>query len=182
MSVRAALRDATAPAHEEVDGIFSRFDLSRPGSYRRFLRAQASALLPVESALDQAGAGEVLDDWPSRRRARSLRDDLAALGAAPPASVDPPVFSGPPAVLGGLYVLEGSRFGGTLLSRSVPPGMPRAFLGARSYPLRWRKLLEEMERLLYRHDQVAAAVEAAVAVFACFAEAGRRELENGTSE
>jgi hypothetical protein len=34
-----------------------------------------------------------------------------------------------------------------------------------------------MESLLYRPDQIAAAVEAAVQVFACFATAGRSQPE-----
>jgi heme oxygenase len=178
--VRAALREATAAAHEEVDGIFSRFDLRRREPYRRFLRAQASALLPIETALDEAGAGAILGDWPARRRSEALREDLKALGAEPPAPTAAPAFATPEAVLGGIYVLEGARLGGALLSRALPDKAPQAFLGAAGDSLRWRKLLEDLEKLLYRHDQVAAAVSAAVDVFACFAAAGRRELESAS--
>ena len=51
MSAHAALRAATADAHERVDGLFSRFDISDPIGYRRFLTAQAVAYLPGEAAL-----------------------------------------------------------------------------------------------------------------------------------
>ena len=178
MSVRAALRAATAAAHDEVDFIFSRFDLGRTEDYRRFLIAQASALLPVEAALDGAGAAELVPDWPRRRRGPALCSDLSALAAEPPPQLKPPLFGTREAVLGGIYVLEGSRLGGALLSRSLPAGVPSAFLGSPPDSLRWRKLLEELESLLYRHDQVAEAAGAAIGVFACFAAAGRRQLEN----
>ena len=178
MSARAALRAATAGAHDEVDSIFSRFDLGRTEGYRRFLMAQASAVLPVEAALDRAGAAELVPDWTARRRADALRSDLSALSAEPPPPLLSPIFGSPEAVLGGVYVLEGSRLGGALLSRSLPAGVPSAFLGSPPDSPRWRKLLEDLERLLYRHDQVAKAAGAAINVFACFAIAGRRELEN----
>jgi hypothetical protein len=41
VTARAALREATGEAHEEVDAIFSRFDLARPEPYRRLLLAPA---------------------------------------------------------------------------------------------------------------------------------------------
>ena len=56
MSARAALKRATADAHERVDLLFSGLKLEDPRDYRRFLVAQAAAHLPVEQALDDAGA------------------------------------------------------------------------------------------------------------------------------
>ena len=72
----------------------------------------------------------VITDWPDRRRSSLLRDDLETLGAALPTLVVPPSFAGPDDILGGLYVLEGSRLGGAMLSRSVGLGLPHRFLGA----------------------------------------------------
>jgi heme oxygenase len=118
--------------------------------------------------------------WHLRRRGDAILKDLEALGSDLPQPTAPPAFGTPAAVLGGIYVLEGSRLGGALLSRSLPATAPRAFLAAPGDSRRWRKLLEDLERLLYRHDLVSAAVAAAVDVFACFAAAGRRELEKAS--
>ena len=177
MTARQALREATAAAHEEVDRIFSAFDLADPADYRRFLLAQAAAFLPVEAALDSAGAGNILPDWSERRRGHLLRNDLDRLALSAPAPLPAPAFASPEALLGGVYVLEGSRLGGALLSREVPTDAPKTFLSAKGDSARWRKLLEDLERLLYRSDRVPSALEAATQVFACFAAAGRRQLE-----
>jgi heme oxygenase len=171
------LRDATAAAHEEVDQIFSAFDLGDGTEYRHFLLAQAAAFLPIEAALDSAGADTLIDDWRARRRAALLREDLEALGLAAPDPVPPPALHSREEMLGAIYVLEGSRLGGALLSRAVDPKAPMAFLGTKGDSARWRKLLDDLELSLYRNDQIAAAAGAANRVFQCFALAGQRQLE-----
>lgn len=177
MSVRAALRAATAAEHERVDRLFSTADLGAIEGYRRFLVAQAAAFLPVEAALDAAGATQVLADWPQRRRGDLLRADLAALGATEPEPVAPPSFASDAAILGGIYVLEGSRLGGAMLKRAVAAEAPAAFLSAPQEAGSWRKLLENLDRILYAPDQIEAAVGAARTVFERFAAGGLRHLE-----
>jgi heme oxygenase len=178
VTARAQLREATAAAHQEVDAIFSAFPLGEAEGYRHFLLAQAAAFLPIEAALDASGAGALIPDWQERRRSQLLRQDVTDLGLALPEPIQPPSFDSREALLGGVYVLEGSRLGGALLSRQLPSGLPSAFMAGPSYSARWRKLLEELERLLYRPDQIGAAVEAANHVFSRFALAGRRQLES----
>lgn len=165
-TARAALRQATAAHHDRVDQIFSRADLTHREGYGRFLLVQAAAHLSAEEALGRAGAASVLPDWPARRRADLLRADLAALGLSA-AQDGAMVFAGPEEVLGGVYVLEGSRLGGALLRRQVPPGLPSTFLGA-SDPLGWRRLLALLEQRLVTDAQRAAAIIAAARVFAAF--------------
>jgi heme oxygenase len=178
VSARAALRAATADAHDRVDRLFSRLDLARPGDYRLFLQAQASAHLPIEAALDDGGIAALLPDWPERRRAHLLVADLAALGIDIPAPVPPPLLSGPHAMLGAAYVLEGSRLGGAVLKRSLSPGAPVSFLNASQMPGAWRKLLERMDHFLYETAALEAAVGAARNVFNCFEAGGLRYLES----
>ena len=114
-----ALRRAAAAVHKEVDAIFSDVDLSDARGYRAFLLAQAYAHLPVEAALDTADAARVIPDWPERRRAPLLLGDLARLDAVPERGAAPS-FASEAEVAGTAYVLEGSRLGAKLLSRSVP--------------------------------------------------------------
>ena len=52
--VREKLKSATASAHRAIDHRFGTFHLTSPEGYRRFLEASASALLPLEAALDGA--------------------------------------------------------------------------------------------------------------------------------
>lgn len=162
-----ALRRATSASHERVDHLFSLADLATEAGYRRFLSAQARAHLPIEAALTRAGAAAVLDDWFTRQRGELLRADLAALGLTAPRDGEEVLFDGDEAVLGGVYVLEGSRLGGALLKRQVPAALPCGFLGA-SDPAGWRRLLALLEARLVTRAQRDAAIAAAIAVFARF--------------
>ena len=178
-TTRLRLREETAADHAAVDAIYSRFDLGDPRGYRAFLEAQYACFAPIEQALAVAGAGDLLADWPARRRARLLAADLADLGAGSlvpgPSSAR---LAGPAAALGAIYVLEGSRFGGALLARRLWTGAPARFLGGGTDPTAWRALLAVMDRHLSSDAALAAAVDAARAVFAAFAAAGQLRLED----
>lgn len=176
LSAGQALRRATADAHDEVDAIFSRVDLATAIGYRAFLSAQARAHLPVEAALDAAGAERVFADWPERRRVALLRADLAELGVEP--TVGPaPTLHDAAEIAGAAYVIEGSRLGGALLRRSVGAGMPDAFLSAPAVPGAWRALLLRLDQVLADEADLDRAIAAATRVFALFADAGRAALE-----
>lgn len=178
MSARAALRAATAADHERVDALFSHYDLATLDGYRRFLLAQAVAFLPAEEMLTRAGASRLIKDWDARRRSVALRADLGALGETVPEQIPAPDFVTDASVLGGIYVLEGSRLGGALLKRGIPASVPRAFLDAEQGSGAWRKLLERLEIFLYRTDLVEAAAGAARQTFQCFEAGGLRYLRN----
>lgn len=76
-------------------------------------------------------------------------------------------------MLGAIYVLEGSRLGGALLKRSVPPSLPRQFLETRQDAGSWRRLLKLLDESLIRPNDLDAAIVAAKEVFARFAESAR---------
>ncbi len=179
-----ALRAGTAEAHERLDGLFERFDLGSREGYVRFLTAHAAALLPMEAALDAAGAERVIADWPERRRGPMIRADLAALGAPLPDPVPAPELpegADPAAIAGAVYVLEGSRLGGRMLERQVAPGLPRAYLLPPQDRGHWPKMLEKLEALLYEPATMPTAIAAALAVFAVFERAGRQWLPGETA-
>lgn len=173
-TARAWLRRQTADAHAEVDRLFGRFDLTDRGQYAAFLAVHAAALLPLEQWLETR-AGQVIADWPARRRAPHLRADLAALGRAPAPPAASLPFSGgetPAAIAGLLYVLEGSRLGGRMLARLLPVGFPRAYLDPAEAPS-WPGFLALLDERLATPAARAEAGRAALAAFACFAEAAR---------
>ncbi|RYD87558.1 MAG: hypothetical protein EOP61_35345 [Sphingomonadales bacterium] len=175
-NARATLRLETRAEHARVDAAFSRYDLSSGEGYLRFLRRQAAAHLPVERALDAGGAARLVPDWAERGRAPLIRADLADLGCSDVVEMPFDGLASDPELLGGAYVLEGSRLGGALLQREVKPGLPTRFLGQGSSS-GWRALLTVLETKLRSPEEIAAAVKGARAVFACFEAAAGREVE-----
>lgn len=178
MNARQSLRAATADDHARVDRLFGALDLADRGDYGRFLRAQAEAHLAVEAELDRRGVQNLVADWSERRRGDALRADLRALGVEVPEPAQSPSLDSEAAILGALYVLEGSRLGGAYLRRKLTPDMPQSFLAAPQPPRSWPKLLETLDEYLYGSVRIGAATGAARAVFALFEAAGRRHVES----
>ena len=179
-NARSALRAATAHYHDRVDRVFSGANLGEVGSYGRFLLAQAAGYLPIEAALTCGGVGRTMPDWDARQRGGLLLADLADLELAPPDCVREIIFGEEAAVLGALYVLEGSRLGGALLKRSVPPTFPSRFLGGGDSAA-WRRLLAVLDERLDTDAKRAIAIEAASAVFTLFEVSGQRYLAQDQS-
>jgi heme oxygenase len=172
---RTRLRAATAPAHAEVDRIFSRFDLSNPSDYRAFLVAHAGALFPVETWLETC-APDVVADWPARRRTHQLTTDLAALGEALPLTIPFEAAASPAGIIGVLYVVEGSRLGGRVLARRLAPGLPATYLSPSADSPSWPALLQRLDDILVDAAAEEIAVAAALQTFARFAQAGELAL------
>lgn len=167
------LRDATREAHAALDARFMDFDIGDLAGYRRFIGAQADAMIPAEAALDAADTGGVILDWPARRRAPLLARDRDALGLTSAVAIEAPPLPEPAAVAGALYVLEGSRHGARHLRRMVSDGAPTAFLDADQPHGNWGKLLDRIDLVLYDERSASAAISSALAFFAMFDLSGR---------
>lgn len=178
-SARAALRAATHDQHERVDRLFSHVRLDDRLEYGDFLGAQAAAHIPVERALADGGIAAIVPDWTARQRADLVRADLATLGLAVPEPAGTIVFAGEAALLGGLYVLEGSRLGGTMLKRSVPSDFPTRFLGGVDSSA-WQTLLQMLDAHLDTALKRSVALTAACNVFALFEMSGHRWVRTET--
>ena len=168
------LREGTADCHARVDAAFGGFDLSLPDGYRDFLTAQARAFLPIEEALDSAGAAELLADWPERRRGNALISDLYCLKVHIPEPCPVPKVITAAAIWGQIYVLEGSRLGGQMLKRSLSSESPQAFLGHAIKRGTWRALLDRIDQALADPADRATAVDAARTTFAVFEKAANK--------
>lgn len=150
-TLRSILRDATAADHARLDAKLGALDLCTTAGYRRFLEANAAAVLPLEQSLVQAGVRDMLPDWDDRSRTGALLADLARLrGVA--RRLDAPCLTDRFAMLGTLYVLEGSRLGAAYLLRTVrqcsDPMVSgnTAFLGHGSGRPFWGEYLTVLER------------------------------------
>lgn len=168
MSPHTHLKASTRAAHDSVDAAFAAYDLGDEAEYRRFLERHAAAFLPAEQALSDAGAGRLIPGWGEARRSDALLADLSDLGLATPPPLAPPAYDSDAAILGGAYVLEGSRLGGAVLRRSVGSGLPRRFLDSTHAPGRWREFVALLNRALYDPDSLRRATAAALGTFALF--------------
>jgi heme oxygenase len=175
--LRERLRDATSAAHRELDAQLSSFDLAILSGYRRFLQASAGALLPLESALVEAGVARMFPDWPQRTRSAAIAADLGRLGAAMPRSVAAPRLTRS-GVLGTMYVLEGSRLGAKFLLRTVADAAdPRiseatAYLAHGTGQRLWQSFLAKLESDEQCDED--EAIVSARAAFAAFEQAADR--------
>jgi len=148
---RTILRDATAAHHARLDARLGALDLCSVAGYRRFLEINAAAVLPLEQSLLAAGVRELLPDWDDRARTGALLADLARLRGVP-RRLDAPDLPDRFAVLGTLYVLEGSRLGAAYLLRTVrhcsDPAVSgnTAFLGHGAGRPFWPEYLTVLER------------------------------------
>jgi heme oxygenase len=177
--LRSRLKKATDKAHRDLDVQFATLDLCRLEGYRRFLEASAAALLPLERALEFAGVADVFVDWHQRTRRAALIADLASIGAdARPLKVSYPMNRN--AVIGIMYVLEGSRLGAKyllrMIARSADPLIPAAtaYLSHGAELHLWQSFLEVLKReTVAVHDEVEI-VNGARMAFSMFAQAAAR--------
>lgn len=173
--LRSILRDATAEDHARLDATLGVFDLCTMPGYRRLLEINAAALLPLERSLERAGVHAVLPDWDDRARTAAILTDLTRLGGQPN-PLDAPELAGHSALLGTLYVLEGSRLGAAYLLRTVNTcddpliSGTTAFLGHGAGRQYWPQYLAALEA---HADELAEddLVRAARAAFDLFAHA-----------
>lgn len=162
----AELRRVSRKAHESVDEAFSRFNLADRESYGAFLTAHAGALLTAETYL--AKHPSVLPSW--RSRSELLKEDLRQMGLEVPAARQDIFPEHDGMALGVLYVLEGSRLGGRVLSARVGEGLPRAYLSAFHQKGEWPEFLAHLEHSLNESDvaQCEAVTEGVVLTFDLF--------------
>lgn len=171
-SMRFHLRECTAAAHARLDASIGVFD-SR-SAYRHYLSGMLGFREAAEDAVTHADYPGWFGKWRPRSIAAALRADMADLGMTAPA--EPyrrrdlgPALDNPAALLGTLYVLEGSALGARLLyARAIALGLDEEF-GARHLSLQtqdkdsWRDFVNILERagaIVGRAEAVRASLDA----------------------
>lgn len=183
--MRARLRAATTAAHERMHA-HAGFAAAVTGSigvtdYRLLLARVYGFHRPFEVAAREAAASLGLVDLDIEGRARSsaLLADLETLGldsstiARLPLWVPSRSFASRGALLGALYVLEGSTLGGAQIARALQgvigggAGDGRRFFLGRGDQQNsmWRDFLAQLESLSEAPRESAEAIEAAVVTF-----------------
>ena len=170
LSFVAQLRMETRADHDAVDAAFSRFDLGTLEGYRNFLVAHAR-VLPAAERLIRPDA--LISAW--RGRSAPLLADIAALDAVAPEQFSLELPGGEAGRWGALYVMEGSRLGGTVLAKRVADGLPCAYLSARHPPGAWSRILQALDQADGGLEWRRQAVEGAKAMFGAFLAASRAQ-------
>jgi len=167
----AALREATAPAHDAIDRQLQLGADLALDRYVRILRGFEGFLSAWEPAVAAVLTPASREWFSGRSRLAFVRQDLAALapGASPgPAPALPPLPNRS-AAFGAMYVLEGSALGGQVIARRVAErfgfdGQRGAAyfhgFGERTGAL-WREFRERLEAEVdpaHRGDACVAAV------------------------
>ncbi|MDW5316459.1 biliverdin-producing heme oxygenase [Rhizobium sp. PL01] len=113
-SRRAQLRENTSQAHASLDRMVGSFESL--DSYKNYLRGIWAFREAVERKLVSTVWPEQCDRWDAEMFSNLIADDLRDLDVTPQLSVDAPVLDqSPEALLGVLYVLEGSVLGARVL-------------------------------------------------------------------
>lgn len=172
-SIRDIVSEATQTSHRRLDLALSWLDLSRPRNYAGFLRGQAEALFPIETALTRGGIEADIPDWPQRVRTLALEHDLAVMDVA----CDPlpiPEFKSTAEMLGALYVLEALRMGARIILARLAQDPDSSSLAATAY-LRhgfgkrlWPTFLEMLENHPSARANTAEVIEGAQTGFGMF--------------
>lgn len=183
------LREETRDEHERTERAMERRffgpgDMGRAG-YATMLGAILGLYRPLEPKL-AAAALRHLPSFPFQRRMKRLEHDLRTLGLGDRAilalptlgEAHLPTLGDRPAVLGCLYVVEGSQLGHRVLwkrlraSLKAPAREADAFLGVppERTRKRWEQVQGVLDRRLSTDGDVSAAVTTARATFRAYRE------------
>lgn len=179
---RALLKSATAKHHEAVDHALGAMLNGTVDGYLRMLGTHANVLIPLEKTLDDAGAEQLIGDWPSRRRTAALLEDLNDFGISPPTRKAMSFDSDRGSLAGIIYVLEGSRLGSRLILKSVleiasEKALPVRFLSHGAGDRYWASFLNWLQLSNLSDEEIASAIRAARRVFLAYTAAADADLE-----
>lgn len=162
----ARLNIETQPHHCDADGDVDAYLFRTPVTaqdYRMYLCRAYGFVVPVERALVAAPGLEEVVDLKSRAKTSLLVHDLLALGMmmdeilALPVYMQTPVFRGPAAALGWMYVIERPLLSASVLRGQLARFLPAEMAYASAYfncyrgqaGTMWRELGESMDRVAY---------------------------------
>lgn len=167
-NLRIRLKTDTVSAHNRVDTVMARFDLTMASGLARFLRIHQAALQQTMPRLRQSGHD--FEQLPAL-----IEADLAALGhrttSATPLLAEQPLDGDP---IGYAYVVAGSHMGSKILNkrrlRSSDANVLRAshYLAREDTELIWHSLTTQLQKLDADGSKQDEIVAGAVACFRCF--------------
>ncbi len=172
---RRVIADETCAVHQSLHQHpwISRLTLSslEMQDYRTLLAAYYQFFSLIEQARQRNNAYDTLS---VEDCLAALHADLVALDALPPASEGKLAFlDTKEKVLGSLYVMHGSGFGGRQMNRNIEqvlPDTPRSFFGKSTNPAVWRQLNLELDIISTDREALEDLIVASKQTFARFGE------------
>lgn len=164
---RWQLRERTAHAHAVVDAAVGAF--ADIGQYGRYLAALYRFRTPIERDLERIAWPDAMGGWRPQQVSAAIAADLADLGLAIPELAARPCMNDD-ALMGTLYVLEGSILGSQVLFKRAQQLGLTATHGARHLALQsggideWRGFLALLE--VAEPFDIERATAASLATFA----------------
>jgi heme oxygenase len=173
------LKEATHETHDRLDkSIMVHNPFESRARYGLFVKVQHQFHREIDALYADPALDKLLPDLVGRRRFDLIEQDLADLGATPPASDTSPIFASGgdidlPTALGWLYVAEGSNLGAAfLLKEAKKLGLSETF-GARHLSaspegrgLHWKTFTAALDNVKLtgpEEERVAAGARAAFA-------------------
>jgi heme oxygenase len=171
------LREAVREDHESVE---RSFPILSPSLTLSAYRDLLSRLYAFVSSWEDLACSALPGEWKqlakAHARAPLLEQDLRTLGISPDADLRPvmPRFTAVPELLGGMYVMEGSRLGGQHIARHLESRFQEELRGACRYfrgfgtdtGMHWRNFLKRLEAL--PEEDTPSVVRGAKGMFAAF--------------
>lgn len=120
----ALLKEGTKENHEALEAVVlpCLTGMAQRAQYVQLIKAFYGFFKPVEDAVAPFIADSFLPDWPQRRKASYILEDLKKLQIpfeSLPLAKDIPAINNLPQALGALYVLEGSTLGGRGITKML---------------------------------------------------------------
>lgn len=179
---RRVIADETYAVHQSLHQHpwISRLTLSSLDmqDYRTLLAAYYQFFSLVEQARQRNDAYDALSVGDC---VAALQADLVSLDALPPASERELTFlDTKEKVLGSLYVMHGSGFGGRQMNiniQQVLPDMPRSYFEKSTDPAVWRRLNLELDIIGTDRAALEELIVASKKTFECFGEFTTRYCE-----
>lgn len=173
-AIAGFLRHGTQKLGDSRNAHLDGLDVTRPHGFRKYLRSEAEALLPLEAALERADIGKILPDWPLRARAAALNRDLLALDIF----CDPlpaPKLRSTAEMLGVCYALETTRMGARIVLAKLADARPdeasiaatsfvRHGLGQRFWPS-FLAMLDQRREAVEQPGHILHAAQMALGMF-----------------
>ncbi|WP_143814590.1 biliverdin-producing heme oxygenase [Magnetofaba australis] len=172
--VLKTLREATWPIHQKLDRHPLLAPLTSPKLDKRLYTNALAALAGPFTAFEHSVHGKANQfEWVTEYQIRSgsLSSDLRQLGSAPFAfTLDNCLLEDEASLLGLLYLLEGSRFGASVIARNLnqalPDDLPKEFFSNPSppeWPTYWLKQANQLPRSA--HDKLLSSATKSFTIF-----------------
>ena len=180
MTLIANLRQATKPAHEELDTAMMPYikSIHSADDYCKLLSAFYGFFKPVYEKIDAHLQTSFLPDYNTRRKPGDITQNLSCLSchtSLTDVCKQLPKINNNASAFGALYVMEGSTLGGLMIKKMLAEqtGLPDEQLSffagyGKATREKWNVFSAALNTVAHNEKEEEEAVDAAAQTFSCF--------------